>query len=82
MYYQSCVYVYGLFIGYNFNNKKDVKVSIPNPIKEIKEKIENKKQDDKLKEQVEELNKIYYNIEHYNGNNEGQKEVKGIEIRL
>ncbi len=82
MYCQSYVYAYGLFIGYNFNNKKDVKVSIPNPIKEVREKIENKKQDDKLKEQVEELNKIYYNIEHYNGNNEGQKEVKGIEIRL
>ena len=72
----------GFFVGYKIGKGEKVQVSIPNAVKTVKEKIETKKQNDKISEQLEELNKIYYNIEHYDGTPNGQKEVKGIEIGL
>lgn len=74
----------GFFVGYNTsgNNKPTSKISMPNPIKEIKTKMEDKKANEELKEQLEELNKIYENIENYNGSNEGQKELKNVEIKI
>ena len=72
----------GFFVGYKIGKGEKIEVSVPNPVKTVKEKIENKKQNDILNEKLEELNKIYYNIEHYDGTSNGQKEVKGIEIGL
>lgn len=71
----------GFFTGYKLQTEtKREKISIPNPIKIVKEKIQNKKENEKINEQLEEINKIYQNIENYNGSSEGQEEVKGIEI--
>ncbi|MCI8654261.1 MAG: hypothetical protein HFJ48_00045 [Clostridia bacterium] len=73
----------GFFTGYKLQSGiKTDKISIPNPIKTVKEKMDNKKEKEKINEQLEELNKIYQNIENYNGSSEGQEEVKGIEIGL
>ncbi len=55
---------------------------ITNPIKQVKEKIEDTKYNKELQEQLEELNKIAQNIENYDGTSENQKELKNIEIRL
>lgn len=74
--------IISLCIGYFLGSKQEHKTVIQNPIKTIKEKIENKKQNEQINEQLEELNKIYYNLEHYDGTKNGQKEVKGIEIGL
>jgi uncharacterized protein YneF (UPF0154 family) len=73
----------GFFVGYKLQKKQTTKeTAIPNPIKTVKEKMQNKKEKEKINEQLEELNKIYQNIENYNGSSEGQEEVKGIEIGL
>lgn len=73
----------GFFTGYRLQSDKKIeRISIPNPIKTVKEKMENKKENEKIKEQLEELNKICQNIENYNGSSENQEEVKGIEIGL
>ena len=73
----------GFYTGYKLpNEKKKKETHIQNPINTIKEKMQNKKENKKINEQLEELNKIYQNIENYNGSSEGQEEVKGIEIGL
>lgn len=72
----------GFFVGYKIAKGEKVQVSIPNPVKTVKEKIETKKQNDIINERLEELNKIAYNIERYDGTTNGQKEVKGIELGL
>ena len=79
----TCLCV-GFFVGYKISNKNKStnKISIQNPIKTIKEKAENKKEQEAINEQLEELNKIYQNIETYDGSNKGQKELKNIEIKL
>lgn len=73
----------GFFVGYKTASGSTVnKVSIPNPIKTVKEKIEDKKEQQEIQEQLEELNKIYGNLENYDGSNKGQKELKNIEIGI
>lgn len=73
----------GFFVGYKTASKSTVnKVTISNPIKTIKEKIEDKKEQQEIQEQLEELNKIYGNLENYDGSNKGQKELKNIEIGI
>lgn len=74
----------GFFVGYKIAslNKITGKVSIPHPIKTVKEKIENKKEQEAIQEQLDELNRIYENIENYDGSNKGQKELKNIEIGI
>lgn len=74
----------GFFVGYKTsgNNKSTSKISIPNPIKEIKNKVEDKKANEELQEQLNELNTIYENIENYDGSNKGQKELKNVEIKI
>ena len=37
---------------------------------------------EEIQEQLEELNKIYQNIENYDGTENNQKELKNIEIKL
>lgn len=79
----ACLCV-GFFVGYKTAevNKIVSKVSIPNPVKTVKEKIEDRKVQEQIQEQLEELNRICENIENYNGSNEGQKELKNIEIGI
>ncbi len=79
----ACLCV-GFFVGYKTanGNRTANKVSIPNPIKTVKEKIEDKKEQQEIQEQLEELNKIYGNLENYDGSNKGQKELKNIEIGI
>ena len=73
----------GFFYGYRLTNKKSIEnISVSNPIKKVKEKIEDKKEQEKINEQLEELNKIYENIENYDGTNKGQKELRNIEIGI
>lgn len=79
----ACLCV-GFFVGYKTagGNKTVNKVSIANPIKTVKEKMEDKKAQEEIQEQLEELNKIYENLESYDGSNKGQKELKNIEIGI
>ena len=79
----ACLCV-GFFVGYKTSNpnKTISKVSMQNPIKTVKEKIENKKEQEAIQEQLDELNRIYENIENYDGSNKGQKELKNIEIGI
>ena len=72
----------GFFVGYKIGKGEKVQVSIPNPVKTVKEKIEDRKVQEQIQEQLEELNRICENIENYNGSNEGQKELKNIEIGI
>ena len=66
----------------NTTNNFSLHLSKHNPIKTIKEKIEDKKEQQDIQEQLEELNKIYGNLENYDGSNKGQKELKNIEIGI
>lgn len=73
----------GFFIGHKTSdNKPIIKMSMPNPIKEIKNKVENKKTNEELQEQLDELNTIYENTENYDGSSKGQKELKNVEIKI
>lgn len=77
----------GFFVGYKLSKENNMidKVSmqkIQNPIKTVKEKIENKKEQEAIQEQLDELNRIYENIENYDGSSKGQKELKNIEIGI
>lgn len=74
-------------MGYKLSKENNMidKVSIQkiqNPIKTVKEKIENKKEQEAIQEQLDELNRIYENIENYDGSSKGQKELKNIEIGI
>lgn len=71
-----------LVIGFFLGLKKEETIKKIQPIKSIKEKIEEHQTDKEIQEQLEELNKIANNIEKYDGTAEGQEEVKNIEIRL
>jgi hypothetical protein len=78
----ACLCV-GFFVGYKTASGNTLSnVSIPNPIKTVKEKIEDKKEQQEIQEQLEELNIIYGNLENYDGSNKGQKELKNIEIGI
>ena len=68
--------------GFFFGSKKEEPIKKINPIKTIKEKVEEHQTEKEIQEQLEELNKIANNIEKYDGTSEGQEEVKNIEIRL
>ena len=74
----------GFFVGYKITGSSKItnKVSIPHPIKTVKEKMDNKREQDAIQEQLDELNRIYENIENYDGSNKGQKELKNVEIRI
>ena len=74
----------GFFVGHKTAGeyKTVSKVSIQNPIKTVKEKMQNKKEQETIQEQLDELNRIYENIENYDGSNKGQKELKNIEIGI
>lgn len=74
----------GFFVGYRMprESKSVNNVPLTNPIKAVKKKIEDKKAQEEIQEQLEELNKIYQNIENYDGTENNQKELKNIEIKL
>lgn len=72
----------GFFVGYKMPKYEQTKLKIPNPIKEIKNKIEDKKEQEKLQEQIDEINLIYENLENYDGTAESQKELKNVEIGI
>ena len=44
--------------------------------------MDNKREQEEIQEQLDELNRIYENIENYDGSNKGQKELKNVEIRI
>lgn len=74
----------GFFVGRKTasDNQTINKIAIPNPVKTIKNKIEDKKYNEELQAQLEELNKIAENIDNYDGTSENQKELKNIEIGI
>ena len=74
----------GFFAGRktSSNNQSINKITISNPIKKVKEKIENDKYNKEMQEQIDELNRIAENIESYDGTSENQKELKNIEIGI
>lgn len=71
----------GFFCGLKMNTKP-TEHKVVNPIKKIKQTIQEKKDDNELQEQLDELNRIYENIENYDGTSESQKELRNIEIKL
>lgn len=75
----------GFFVGSRIakgNTTEIKKIPIVNPIEKIKKKIEEKKDNEEIREQLDELNKIYENIENYDGTSNNQKELKNIEIGI
>lgn len=75
----------GFFVGYNISKeskKINNQVTIKNPKEKIKNIVKTKKNDKKLEEQLEELNKIYDNIENYDGTSKNQKELKNVKIGI
>lgn len=74
----------GFFVGRKTasDNRTTNKIAITNPAKTIKNKMEDKKYNEELQAQLEELNKIAENIDNYDGTSENQKELKNIEIGI
>ena len=72
----------GFFVGQKTSKNEKLEIKIPNPVKDIKEKMEDKKYNEELQEQIDELNRIAENIENYDGTSENQKELKNIEIGI
>lgn len=69
----------GFFAGYKLNpNSKAIEVPevIKHPKKYIKKKIEEKQEAKRVKEEIDYLNDVLYNIENYDGTGRGQKTIK------
>ena len=74
----------GFFVGQKYSKKEKIidGIKIPNYIQNVKESIEEKKNEKEIQEQLDEINRIAENIENYNGTSENQKELKNIEIGI
>lgn len=64
-------FVLGAKIGQIVQRDKPIVIPSLNPVKMVKEHIENKKE----KEEIEKLNTILDNIDNYDGTGNNQKEV-------
>lgn len=81
MFCQLYVCAYGFFIGCNMRDKSiKIPESIKHPQRYIKNKRKNKKEQKVIKNELNYLNDVIYNIENYNGTSIGQRAVKRGEI--
>ena len=55
---------------------KNEKIEIPNPIKAVKNSIDNKREEKQIEEQITEYQKLFDNIENYDKPGYNQKEVR------
>lgn len=69
-----CFYI-GARIGQNIIRDEDV--TLPNPVTEVKEQVQEYREKRKAKEDQEQLDVILANIERYDGTGYGQREVPG-----
>ena len=64
-------FIFGAKLGQTVAQKKEIKMPNLNPVTKVKE-IKRNKEDQK---ELDRLNKIYQNIENYDGTGANQKEV-------